>query len=411
MSPGKSAVLFVYVWPEPQSSAAGVRTYALLKALQAHGYALTAVSPSAPSPWSEKLNALGVATLTCDPNASPATDARLGGLSPSLVVYDRFVMEEQFGWRARGFWPGALHLVDTQDLHSLRRARERLAAKGVTGDGLLHPSLDELGEDLLRELASLYRADAALVVSSFEETLLKEMGYPSNRLLHLPFPTRADEEVAPFHQRSGFCFLGNYRHPPNLDGVRWLASSLWPAVRSALPSAELHLYGAYPPAEISRHKGEQGIFAHGPVADHRAALRRHRALLAPLRFGAGIKGKVLEAFGTGTPVAGTALSFEGMGPGCPGLVAEEKDSFAQACRAVHEEGGIWAKESIGGIRFAKEHLGEKLLERKFLDFVDDKTRDLRALRARDLTGAMLRHHQANASRYFSRWIEAKNRKP
>lgn len=407
---GKQAVLFVYVWPEPQSSAAGVRTYALLEALKADGYSLTAVSPSGTSPWSEKLNALGIATLTCDPNASEDTDHKLQALSPSLVVYDRFVMEEQFGWRARGFWPEALHLVDTQDLHSLRRARERLVAKGATGDSLRNPPVEEMGEDLLRELASLYRADGALVVSCFEERLLLGLGYPRESLLHLPFPTLTDTAAPAFAQRSGFCFLGNFRHPPNLDGVRWLLAELWPRVRSALPSVELHLYGAYPPAEISRHKGEQGMFAHGPVADHRAALRKHRALLAPLRFGAGIKGKVLEAFGTGTPVVGTALSFEGMGEGCPGLAADTTAAFTQACRAVHEEEAIWAKESGAGLRFAKHHLDAGILGRQFLDFIGDKARTLPEIRRLNLTGAMLRHQQHNSTKYFSRWIEAKNRR-
>lgn len=402
----KHALFFVYVWPEPMSSAAGVRTYALLRALKNAGYELSAVSPSQTSAHSEALNRFGCATYPCDPNASIPTEESLRALSPSLVVYDRFVMEEQFGWRARALWPEALHLVDTQDLHSLRRARERMVAAGKSGEAVKYPSHADMGEDLLRELASLYRADAALVVSAFEHSLLLGLGYPAESLLHLAFPAPRDPAPAPFEARRGFCFLGNFRHPPNLHGVRWLLVELWPAVRKALPAAELHLYGAYPPAEISRHKGEKGIFAHGPVADHRAALRSHRALLSPLRFGAGIKGKVLEAWGTGTPVIGTALSFEGMGK--EGLLAEDGDQLAEACLAL-EDGALWRKESLSGLEAVGALYGEASLREAFVSFVEGKTKGLPALRARNLTGAMLRHHSLNASKYFSRWIEAKNR--
>lgn len=404
--PKKHALFFVYVWPEPMSSAAGVRTYALLRALKNAGYELSAASPSQPSPHSEALNRLGCATYPCDPNASHPTEEKLKGLSPSLVVYDRFVMEEQFGWRARALWPEALHVVDTQDLHSLRRARERLAGAGKTNEEIKNPSPADMGEDLLRELASLYRADAALVVSSFEESLLRSLGFPAENLLHLAFPAQPDAEPAPYEARKGFCFLGNFRHPPNLHGVRWLIAELWPAVRERLPAAELHLYGAYPPAEISRHKGEQGIFAHGPVADHRAALRSHRALLSPLRFGAGIKGKVLEAWGTGTPVIGTALSFEGMGK--EGLLAEDAKSLAQACLALEDE-ALWRKESLSGLHAVASLYGEERLAKSFLEFTESRAKELSSIRARNLTGAMLRHHTLNASKYFSRWIEAKNR--
>lgn len=398
----------MYVWPEPESSAAGVRTYALIEALRTHGYSLAAISPSQASPWSERLNSMGVETFTCDPNRSEGTELVLQKLNPSLAVYDRFVMEEQFGWRARTAWPRALHLVDTQDLHSLRRARERLLARGKSGKELEHPSVRDMGEDLLRELASLYRADAALVVSRFEQQLLFGLGFPASRLLHLPFPTLADSHPRPFGERAGLAFLGNYRHPPNLDGARWLISELWPRIREALPRAELHLYGSYPPAEISRHKGEQGIFAHGPVQDHRTALARHRALLAPLRFGAGIKGKVLEAFGTGTPVVGTATAFEGIGH--EGLVAADAKSFVEASAAVHVEETLWHKQSVAGLAFARERLDSAHLASIFLKFVEEKGLSLESLREQNLTGSMLRHHQANGTKYFSRWIETKNRR-
>jgi len=390
---GKKALFFVYVWPEPRSSAAGVRTRELIAILQRNGWQVSAVSPSGLGPYRDELNALGVQTITCDPNDSPPTEAALSALSPDLVIYDRFVMEEQFGWRARALWPSAVQVVDTQDLHSLRRARERT--------GKLHPSPMEMGEDLLRELASLYRAGAALVVSRFEETLLKELGFPPSRLLCLPFSAAADTGLPDFSERRGFCFLGNFRHAPNLDSVRWLLAEHWPLIRARLPEAELNLYGAYPPAEISAHKGKNGVFARGPVLDHRAALRSHRVLLAPLRFGAGIKGKVLEAWGSGTPVVGTALTFEGMGKA--GIAAECPADLAERAVELHENESAWNAEREKGTTNLRAHFSPELVERLFLEFLPSIPQ------GDDLVGRMLRHHGANASKYFSRWIEAKNR--
>jgi O-antigen biosynthesis protein len=400
-----SALFFVYVWPEPTSSAAGVRTRALIAALLERGWKVEVASPSKENHFSRELNALGVATLTCDPNASPPTDAALASLSPpSVVVYDRFVMEEQLGWRARAFWPNAFHVVDTQDLHSVRRARERLAKSGAAAE----LGAEELGEDFLRELSSLHRADAALVVSSWEKHFLETRGFPSDKLCHLAFPAAVDANIPDFHARSGFCFLGNFRHPPNLDSVRWLTLELWPRLKQRLPKAELHLYGAYPPAEVSRFQGKEGIFAHGPVADHRAALRSHRALLAPLRFGAGIKGKVLEAWATGTPVLGTALTFEGMG--AEGLVMKQAADFPVAGLALHEEEGLWRQHQSTGLTTVRQHYDPTLLADRFLAFLEGGLLSLPQMRERNLTGKMLLLHQANSTKYFSRWIEAKNQK-
>lgn len=405
----QAALFFVYVWPEPASSAAGVRTRELMRALQAAGWKVSAVSPGGTSRFSEELNALGIETYTCDPNLSPATDSALGALpAPALVVYDRFVMEEQFGWRARSLWPSAVHIVDTQDLHCVRRAREKLAHAGASWEKIKKPTTAELGEDLLRELSSLYRADAALVVSSWEKELLESFTFPTQSLLHLPFPAETDAQPPPFLERSGFCFLGNFRHAPNLDSVRWLLGEPWPALRQKMPNAELHLYGSYPPSEISQHKGKNGIYAHGPVADHRAALRKHRALLAPLRFGAGIKGKVLESWGTGTPVLGSPLTFEGML--AEGLVANDEKSFVTAALALHEEGELWARQSELGKVALRATYEPNTLAENFLTFIAKNQQNLFANRESNLTGAMLRHHQSNSTKYFSRWIEAKNAK-
>src|SRR5690606_24540624 len=130
---------------------------------------VTVVSPARQSAFSADLEARGLRTVSCGPNDS-AQFARLAGSNPDLVLFDRFVMEEQFGWRCREAWPRAVQWIDTQDLHSVRRFRERVVREGgeLRGD----PAPEDLGEDLLRELSALLRVDDAFVVSAWEREWL-----------------------------------------------------------------------------------------------------------------------------------------------------------------------------------------------------------------------------------------------
>ena len=397
----KSAIYFVYVWPEPRSSAAGIRTVELFELLQSFGYELTVLSPCRENAASAELNAAGIRTIPCAANDS-SVESLLSPLPASIVIYDRFVMEEQFGWKARALWPQATHVVDTQDLHAVRRARERLHEAGRSATEVLHLENADFSPDLEREMASLQRADACFVVSPWEREWLIAQGYPAERVFFLPFSARL-EEAPPFSDRRGFAFLGNFRHPPNLDAVLYLARILWPKVRAVLPNEKLHLYGAYPPQMISELHGKNGLCVEGPVTLHRDALRKHRVLLAPLRFGAGIKGKVLEAYACGMAVAGTAVALEGLGEfGVP----EEK--FVEKAISLHEQEEAWTQAVRAGraalVDFQPESVREKL--EAFLTAAAEQRPAWRA----QLVGRMLRHFQHNSTKYFSQWIEAKNRK-
>lgn len=401
------AVLFVYVWPEPRSSAAGVRTRDLIRWLQGAGYELFAISPSGESEHSQALENLGVKAISCAANQSQQDDY-LKSLRPDLVLFDRFVMEEQFGWKCREFWPDALQIIDTQDLHSVRRLREAALKNNRPAHEIKElPGLPR-SEDLLREIASLYRADGALLVSSWEyEFLTERLAMPAELLLHLPLIGAIDQERPGFTERRGFSFLGNFRHAPNLDGINWAIESLWPALRKASPQAELHLYGAYPPAKISSWKGKNGIFAHGPVADHRAALKKHRALIAPLRFGAGIKGKILEAWGTGTPVLGTSIALEGMDDSAPTF--HDEASFSENLLKLDTDEIHWQAVQSRGLARLND-FSEPALRNRFFRFLGERYEHLKKEGRTGLIGAILRQAGSNSTKYFSRWIEEKNKK-
>ncbi len=391
------ALFFANVWPEPRSSAAGVRTVELTSFLQELGYDVIGVSPLAPSEHSEARE--GVRTLTVDPNSSSDFEV-LRTFSPSLIIFDRFYTEEKYGWRARELWPEALQMIDTIDIHCLRGARQRAHRAGA-------PSHEEFFEDdYLREMASLHRADVSLVVSAYEAEWLTEQGLERDRVCYLPFSAAPESALHGFDERSGYGFIGNYMHAPNLDAAVWLSSELWPAVRRADPRAELHLYGAYPTQAVLQMNGKNGVRVHGYVEDHRAAIAQHRVMLAPLRFGAGIKGKVLEAWATGTPVLGTPIAFESMGEDFAEF--NDADSFVSQLQRLNDP-PVWQAEVSKGLARLRTTYDRAEIFKTFSEFL------ARSLAGRDhfrqsLTGRLLRHHGAQSIKYMSLWIEEKNKK-
>ncbi len=393
------AVLFAYVWPEPFSSAAGVRTLELCKNLRALGFEPLVLSPCKENTASAYLNQEGIRTLPTPANDSSVVE-QLKKITPNLVLYDRFVMEEQFGWRARELWPEALHLVDTQDLHSVRRARERLLAAGASAEEISSLTKADFGLDLDRELSSLYRADGCLVVSTWERDWLLQQNYPAERVFYLPFGAAKENSSPSFADRKDYAFLGNFRHPPNLDAVDWLAKDLWPKIHN---NNNLYLYGAYPPATVSKLHGKDGIIVAGSVQNHRAALQKHRVLLAPLRFGAGIKGKVLEAWATGTPVVGTPIAMEGFDH-----ASFQGEEFIQTAKALYESESQWQSAQQQGYKaletFAPERLKQELA--KILEIGFSQKQNWR----QHWISRVLKHQTNNSTKYFSLWIEAKNQK-
>ncbi len=420
--------LFVgFVWPEPSSSAAGVRTLSLVRVLQRAGWEIHFISPSPENEHAAALRALGVHARTQGPN-DPAFDSYVADLKPELAIFDRFVMEEQFGWRVKEHSPETLRVLDTIDLHFLRRGREEALKQGVSLEDIFEARLDfrssELGfghEDALREIAAIYRSDLTLILSDFESALLKrDFGMPAELVLDLPFFFRAgDVRVsAPFEDRVNFVSIGNFRHKPNADSARWLREKLWPQVRARLPEAEVHLYGAYPTREMmALSNPAMGFFVKGQAEDSVATLQRYRVNLAPLRFGAGIKGKIADGWLAGTPTVTTPIGAEGMTASAgdsagvfAGAVARTEDAFVEACVEFYTRRELWSEAQGRGFEALRALFDEDRLGSRFLGAIAQARAELSARRARNFTGAMLSHHQHRSTKYFSRWIEEKTKR-
>jgi len=422
----KKLVIIGSVWPEPDSSAAGKRMLQLIELFQGQSRDVVFASAAAPSEHQADLSPMNVRQEPIRLNCS-SFDHWIVEQNPAAVVFDRFMTEEQFGWRVTRYCPDALRILDTEDLHSLRAARrQRLrtsqadcqseSERQSVGPVLASPQdiADQmLGTDLtLRELASIYRSDLSLMVSQYEMDLLqRQFGLPSELLHYLPlFAEPVQEPGLSFSQRSDFVSIGNFRHPPNLDSVLWMKHQLWPAVRACLPKARLNVYGAYPsPAVMAMNNSDQGFLVKGRAASALEVLGAARVCLAPLRFGAGIKGKLLDAMRAGTPSVTTSVGAEAMADDSdwPGVVADDAASLIEACVALAQDENQWQVAQSRCRRLLGENFSAAKFVTEFAARLSRSMDDLVNLRRRNLVGAMLNHHHQRSTEYMSRWIETK----
>ena len=217
----KTLLVIALVWPEPASTAAGVRMLQLLAVFQEEGYTITVASAASKSEFSEDINLLGIYTEDIKMNDA-SFDVFVKNLNPNVVLFDRFLTEEQFGWRVAEQVPDAVRILDTEDLHSLRHVREQCFKKGIdfTTDLWLQDDKTK------REIASIYRCDLSLIVSTFELELLTEvLNIGRSLLLLLPFMVAELTEKSAwpeYGQRTDFLFIGGGKHPPNVDAITYL---------------------------------------------------------------------------------------------------------------------------------------------------------------------------------------------
>ncbi|WP_313791425.1 glycosyltransferase [Lacinutrix neustonica] len=309
----KKLLIIGFVSPEPKSSAAGSRMMHLIALFQSKNYDIIFATACAKSDNAFDLKSIGVTIETIQLNA-PSFDVFLKSICPDVVLFDRFMIEEQFGWRVAQHCPDALRLLDTEDLHCLRKGRKQaLDDQSVFDTNYLYNDVAK------REIASIYRCDLSLIISEVEIDILKHQFHVNEHLLcYLPFLLNAislkEHKALPgFKQREHFITVGNFLHAPNVDGVKYLKTSIWPAIRKKLPKAEMHVYGAYESSKLSQlNDKSQGFFIKGFVEDINAVMQEHKVCLVPLRYGAGLKGKLVDAMLNGIPCVTTSIGAEGM---------------------------------------------------------------------------------------------------
>jgi len=412
----KKLLVIGYVWPEPNSSAAGSRMLQLLSIFQQQGYDINYASPALPSDHMVDLSSLDIKQQVIELN-NGSFDDFVKNLNPNVVLFDRFMMEEQFSWRVDKECPNAIKLLETVDLHCLRDARQTALKNNIypyeMNDLELHTDI------AIREVASILRCDLSLMISEVEIEVLKtQYKVDEDLLLYVPFMYDAlneqecKEKWSKYGERENFVTIGNFRHAPNWDSVLYLKNTLWPLIRQKLKNAELHIYGSYPPKKAQQlHNPKQGFHIKGWAEDALETLSQYRVCLSPLRFGAGMKGKLADAMLSGTPSVTTSIGAESMYAGYdwPGFIVDNENDIVNKTIELYTDENVWQEKqknifSIINNLFNTQQNEEKLLKR----FIEIE-KNLEKHRNNNFSGKMLRHHTLKSAMYMSQWIEVKNK--
>ncbi|WP_348810342.1 glycosyltransferase [Flavobacterium maritimum] len=413
MNQVRKLLIIGFVWPEPNSSAAGGRMIQLIAFFKEQGYQITFSSPALDSDFMVDLKEYGVDKKMIALNCS-SFDAFIKELNPDIVLFDRFMIEEQFGWRVSENCSGALRILDTEDLHCLRLARQK--AFKEKRDFRVS---DLLVEDVAkREIASILRCDLSLMISEYEMKLLATVFKIDTALLYyLPFLLDPIEgsiihALPSFEERENFVFIGNFLHEPNWNAVQFLKESIWPLIKKQLPETSIFIYGAYPSQKVLQlHKPAEGFIVKGRAANAEEVVKNAKVVLAPLRFGAGIKGKLIEAMQCGTPSVTTSIGAESM---CDdlvwsGCVADNAVDFANDAVQLYLDKKIWLKAQQNGIAIINQRYSKDIFEADFRERIDFLLSNLEQHRLSNFMGEVLHHHTLKSTKYMSKWIEEKNK--
>lgn len=408
----KSLLIIGFVWPEPNSSAAGSRMMQIIDLFLKRNYKIVYASPAQFSENAVNLKDLGIEEKIIKVNDSEF-DVYLKDLAPTHVIFDRFMMEEQFGWRVAEQCPDAIRILDTEDLHFFRKARQQ-----AFKDNQKFSKAYLYSDMAKREIASILRSDLALIISKAEiDLLVNQFKVNKSLLLYLPFlmPPITDQYIAKlpkFNERKNFVSIGNFLHPPNWDKTLYLKNEIWPIIRKALPEAEMHVYGAYTSQKVEQlHNPSQNFFIEGRAEDAVETIQNAKVLLGPLRFGAGLKGKFLDSMKAGTPSVTTTIGAEGLCGDLPwcGEIANSAEDIAQQAINLYSFEKRWQKAQKNGFQIINKRFQKRVHSANFFKRLRKIESNLNSLRQQNFIGQILMHHTTQSTKYMSLWIEAKNK--
>jgi len=344
--PARRILVIETMTPDPTRDSGSMRLCQIFRLLNADGWYIDFMADDNDATPRDiaRLAALGVAVH----RGNAASWMRTHGATLDAVMLCRLPVADQYLALTRQLAPRARAVFDTVDLHFIREQR---AATLTSNPALARQAT----RSRRRELAMVEQADVTLVVSGDERDILATEA-PRSRVELVSNIHDVAGRSEPFASRSGLLFVGGFGHPPNEDAVRWFSANVLPLVRANDPTIIFHVVGDIDDTTRSAIECE-GMLIHGRVENLNPLLASTRISVAPLRFGAGVKGKVNQAMSHGLPVVVTTLAAEGMHlqDDIDAIIRDDATAMANAIDCIYHDEVLWTRLSDAGLDNVRRH--------------------------------------------------------
>lgn len=338
------------ITPTPDQDAGSVTAIGLMKIFQGFGYKVTFIPQDCilhMGDYTRNLQRMGVECVYAPYYSSVESYLKEAGDIFDVVMVFRYTEFARCAETIEKLCPSAKIIFEVSDLHHIREERQAVVenSKALARQAV---------ETRQNEIGLMRRAHVTLVRSETERDIIRSQE-PDLEVDYYPWAIDIRDRTASFNHRAGVTFIGGYQHPPNADAVLYFAREILPIIRSRLPEVEFHVYGSKAPQEILALEGE-GVKVHGFVRSLSECFDNHRVFVAPLRYGAGFKGKVAQSMSYGLPCALTSVAAEGMGftDGLDCLIGDEPDKFAEAVIRLYTDQRLWREVSDKSVARARE---------------------------------------------------------
>jgi glycosyltransferase involved in cell wall biosynthesis len=353
------ALVVDHNWPQPDRDSGSVDIVNLVRAL-AHLQFDTILAASkehaGEQPARDRLIRQGLRCLLPEEADSVAAFIQAFGPKIDLCIMCRVYCGGEFLEKLQRHAPQARLLFNSIDLNYLREERRARLLQ----DKALLAMVQQLRH---REEQLIRHSDATFVVSTVERDLLAKT-MPDSLVVHMPLARETQKPKRDFADRNGIGFIGGFAHAPNVDAIRYFMEEIWPLVQQSLPDCEFSIVGADAPADLAL--GARNVRVLGHLSDVDAWFESVRMTVAPLRYGAGAKGKVASSLARGVPCIATSIASEGMTlaeydtmPIC-----DNPSDFAAAVVEVYENEELWRKFSLAGLRYADRMMSPAAWQRR-----------------------------------------------
>jgi GT2 family glycosyltransferase len=365
--PGQKRILVIdHHLPMPEKDSGSVRMFQILKLLRGLGHRVTFIPDNLADipPYADELRKRGIEVFHYPYIKSVRQHLSERGAEYGAVILSRCNFARKHVADVRLHAPQSRLIFDTVDLQFLRESREAELMQDADVQRTAN-------EKRAQEHELINQADETWVVSSVEQSLLREQ-IPGKHIEIVSNIVDAPGSATPFALRRDFLFIGGFQHTPNIDAVVYFVREIYPLVEAQLRGAKFYIIGDKAPPSVVALASENVIVA-GLQPDARPYFESVKLSVAPLRWGAGVKGKINQSMGFGVPVIATSVAAEGMGltHGEDILVADEPESFAKALLDLYHSEDLWSRLSKNGIKKTKllysKEVARKQLKRLLSD--------------------------------------------